>query len=143
MYGCEAWTITKKIQRKIEAAEMWFFRRMLRVPWTTRKTNEEVLKETETTRSLMNRIRRRQAKFVGDIMRREGFKNLITTGRMEGKKSRGRQREKMLDGMTSWMGTKRVTDALSETWNRESWKDMIANAKALDDDDDEYKSGPL
>ncbi|GFS15870.1 endonuclease-reverse transcriptase [Elysia marginata] len=64
-------TITKDIQKKIEAAEMWFFRRMLRVPWTARKTNEEVLKETETTRSLMNRIRRRQAKFVGHIMRRE------------------------------------------------------------------------
>ncbi|GFR63281.1 endonuclease-reverse transcriptase [Elysia marginata] len=128
-YGCEAWTITKEIQRKIEAAEMWFFRRMLRVPWTARKTNEEVLKETETTRSFINRIRRRQAKFVGHIMRREGLENLITTGRMEGKKSRGRQREKMLDGMTSWMGTKRVTDALSEAWDRESWKDTIANAK--------------
>ncbi|GFR93784.1 eukaryotic translation initiation factor 3 subunit F [Elysia marginata] len=102
---------------------------MLRVPWTARKTNEEVLKETETTRSVMNRIRRRQAKFVGHIMRREGLENLITIGRMEGNKSRGRQREKMLDGMTSWMGTKRVTDALSETWDRESWKDMIANAK--------------
>ncbi|GFN78636.1 endonuclease-reverse transcriptase [Plakobranchus ocellatus] len=129
MYGCEAWTITKEIQKKIEAAEMWFFRRMLRVPWTARKTNEEVLKETESTRSLMNRVRRRQAKFVGHIMRREGLENLVTTGRMEGKKSRGRQREKMLDGMTSWMGTKRVTDALSESWDRESWKDMIANAK--------------
>ncbi|GFN76223.1 endonuclease-reverse transcriptase [Plakobranchus ocellatus] len=120
MYGCEAWTITKEIQKKIEAAEMWFFRRMLRVPWTARKTNEEVLKETESTRSLMNRIRRRQAKFVGHIMRREGLENFVTTGRMEGKKSRGRQREKMLDGMTSWMGTKRVTDALSESWDRES-----------------------
>ncbi|GFO05088.1 endonuclease-reverse transcriptase [Plakobranchus ocellatus] len=84
---------------------MWFFRRMLRVPWTARKTNEEVLKETESTRSLMSRIRRRQAKFVGHIMRREGLENLVITGRMEGKKSRGRQREKMLDGMTSWMGT--------------------------------------
>ncbi|GFR98808.1 eukaryotic translation initiation factor 3 subunit F [Elysia marginata] len=82
---------------------MWFFRRMLRVPWTARKTNEEVLKDTETTMSLMNRIRRSQAKFVGHIMRREGLENLITTGRMEGKKSRGIQREKMLDGMTSWM----------------------------------------
>ncbi|GFO10081.1 endonuclease-reverse transcriptase [Plakobranchus ocellatus] len=129
MYRCEAWTITKEIQKKIEAAEICFFRRMLRVPWTARKTNEEVPKETESTRSLMSRIRRRQAKFVGHIMRREGLENLVTTGRMEGKKSRGRQREKMLDGMTSWMGTKRVTDALSESWDRESWKDMIANAK--------------
>ncbi|GFO06060.1 cytochrome c oxidase assembly protein cox15-like protein [Plakobranchus ocellatus] len=65
MYGCEAWTITKEIQKKIEAAEMWFFRRMLRVPWTARKTNEEVLKETESIRSLMSRIRRRQEKVCG------------------------------------------------------------------------------
>ncbi|GFR93185.1 endonuclease-reverse transcriptase [Elysia marginata] len=92
MYGREAWTITKEIQRKIEAAEMWFFRRMLRVPWTARKTNEEVLKETETTRSLTNRIRRRQAKFVGHIM----IENLITTGRMEGKKSRKDKERKCL-----------------------------------------------
>ncbi|GFR77493.1 endonuclease-reverse transcriptase [Elysia marginata] len=122
MYGCEAWTITKEIHKKIEAAEMWFFRRMLRVPWTARKMNKEVLKETETTRSFMNRIRRRQAKFVAHIMRREGLdlENLVTTGRMEGKKSRGRQREKMLDGMTSWMVTKTMTDALSETWDREN-----------------------
>ncbi|GFS06311.1 endonuclease-reverse transcriptase [Elysia marginata] len=47
MYGFEAWTITKEIQKKIEAAEMWFFRRMLKVPWIARKTNEEVLKETD------------------------------------------------------------------------------------------------
>ncbi|GFS21880.1 eukaryotic translation initiation factor 3 subunit F [Elysia marginata] len=102
---------------------MWFFRRMLRVPWTARETNEEVLKETETTRSLMNRIRRRQAKFVGHIMRRKGLENLITTGRMEGKKSRGRKRDDFLDG------DKESDGRLSETWDRESWKDMIANAR--------------
>ncbi|GFR58649.1 retrovirus-related Pol polyprotein LINE-1 [Elysia marginata] len=73
---------------------MWFFRRMLRVPLTARKTNEEVLKETETTRSLMNRIRRRQAKFVGHIMRREGLENLIT---IQPEEWRGRRAEEDKD----------------------------------------------
>ncbi|GFR79612.1 hypothetical protein ElyMa_004025400 [Elysia marginata] len=68
-------------------------------------------------------------KVCGTHNEKKGVREPYTTGRMEGKKSRGRQREKILDGMTSWMGTQRVTDALSETWDRESWKDMIANAK--------------
>ncbi|GFO08669.1 endonuclease-reverse transcriptase [Plakobranchus ocellatus] len=131
-------SIHREVRRKCEEAkEAWLNEKCQEIvklqrqaPNTMYKnTNEEVLKETESTRSLMNKIRRRQAKFVGHIMRREGLENLDTTGRMEGKKSRGRQREKMLDGMTSWMGTKRVTDILSESWDRESWKDMIANAK--------------
>ncbi|GFO37552.1 retrovirus-related pol polyprotein line-1 [Plakobranchus ocellatus] len=96
------------------------------VDWLDHSKSE---KEEDILSSEIYRIRRRQAKFVGHIMRREGLENLVTTGRMEGKKSRGRQREKMLDGMTSWMGTKRVTDALSESWDRESWKDMIAKSK--------------
>ena len=57
MYGCEAWTINKQIQKKLEAVEMWFLRRMLRIPWTAKKTNQEVLKEAVTERSLINRIR--------------------------------------------------------------------------------------
>ncbi|GFR73885.1 hypothetical protein ElyMa_003879900 [Elysia marginata] len=96
MHGCEAWTITKEIQRKIEAAEMWFFRRMLRVPWTAKKTNEEFLKETETTRSLMNRIRRRQAKFVGHIMRREGLENLIKPEEWRGRRAEEDKERKCL-----------------------------------------------
>ncbi|GFR85165.1 endonuclease-reverse transcriptase [Elysia marginata] len=82
---------------------MWFWRRMLRIPWTAKKTNEEVLNETETARSLINRIRKRQATFVGHIMRRDGLENLLTTGKLEGGRGKGRQREKMLDGLTSWM----------------------------------------
>ena len=59
MYGCEAWTINKQIEKKLEAVEMWFLRRILRIPWTARKTNQEVLKEAVTERSLINRIRKR------------------------------------------------------------------------------------
>ncbi|GFO23853.1 RNA-directed DNA polymerase from mobile element jockey [Plakobranchus ocellatus] len=59
--GCEAWTISKQIQNKLEATEMWFLRRMLRIPWTAKKTNERVLNEANKRRSLVRTIRKRQA----------------------------------------------------------------------------------
>ena len=58
MYGCEAWTIDKQTQRRLEAVEMWFLRRMLRLPWTAKKTNEMISKEAETNRSLVQKIRK-------------------------------------------------------------------------------------
>ncbi|GFR96371.1 hypothetical protein ElyMa_006296100 [Elysia marginata] len=128
MYGCETWTINKKTHGKLEAVEKWFWRRMLRIPWTAKKTNEEVLNETETTRSLINRIRKRQATFVGHIKRREGLENLLTTGKLEGGRGKVRQREKLLDDLTSWMKAERVTELLLATRDRDVWKDMIANA---------------
>ena len=85
MYGCETWTITKPIQKKIEAVEMWFWRRMLKIPWTAKKTNVEVMEEAGPTRSLVNRIRKQQAMFVGHILRRKGLEHLVITGRMEGR----------------------------------------------------------
>ena len=128
MYGCEAWTITKQVQSKLEAVEMWFWRRMLRIPWTARKTNKEVMEKIGLTRSLVKRTRQRQAKFVGHIMRRKGLEHLITTGKLEGGRGRGRQRDKLLDGLTWWMKTERVTNLLSTTNDRDIWKVMIANA---------------
>ena len=86
------------------------------------------MKEADTERSLIKRIRERQAKFVGHVMRREGLEHLITTGMMEGKRGRGRQREKMLDGLTSWLMADRVTDIISATRDRDIWREMIANA---------------
>ncbi|GFO14934.1 2-oxoisovalerate dehydrogenase subunit beta, mitochondrial-like [Plakobranchus ocellatus] len=91
MYGCEAWTISKQIQNKLEATEMWFLRRMLRIPWTAKKTNERVLNEANKRRSLVRTIRKRQATFLGHVMRRGKLEHLVTTGKFEGKRSRGRQ----------------------------------------------------
>ncbi|GFR60265.1 ankyrin-1 [Elysia marginata] len=148
MYGCETWTINKKTHGKLKAVEMWFWRRMLRIPWTAIKTNEEVLNETETTRSLINRTRKRQATFVGHIMRREGLENLLTMGKLEGGRGKGRQREKMLDGLTSWMKAERVTELLLALRDRDVWKDMIANAMEQGtvsslEDEDTFGNTPL
>ncbi|GFO18876.1 UDP-glucuronosyltransferase 2a1-like [Plakobranchus ocellatus] len=121
MYGCEAWTISKQIQNKLEATGMWFLRRMLQVPWTTKKTNERVLNEANKRRSLVRTIRKRQATFLGQVMRRGKLKHLVTTGKFEGKRSTGRQREKIMDGLATWLGPGKVSDTLATVKDRDLW----------------------
>ena len=107
---------------------MWFLRRMLRIPWTAKKTNEMVLKEAETNRSLAQKIKKQQATFFGHVMRREGLEHFLNTSKLDRKRSKGRQREKMLDSLKSWLGAGRVTDMMSAAQDQDVWKDMIANA---------------
>ena len=100
MYGCEAWTISKEIENRLKVTEMWFLRRMLRISYVDKIRNEEVLERAGTTRSLVKKTRKRQAVFFGHVMRRKELEHLVTTRKMDGKRSRGRQREKILDSMT-------------------------------------------
>lgn len=85
-YGVESWNKSTTIRRKLEAMEMWLWRRMLRIPWTARRTNEEVLGMVGERRGLMGVVRRRQLKFFGHVMRREGLENLMLTGAVEGRR---------------------------------------------------------
>ncbi|GFO31777.1 condensin-2 complex subunit g2-like [Plakobranchus ocellatus] len=128
MYGCEAWTISKQTQKKLEATEMWFLRRMLRISWTAKKTNDTVLEEAHTTRLLISKIRKHQATFFGHVMRREKLENLVTTGMLEGKRSRGKQREKLIEGLTDWLKAGKSLEAIEATKDRKKWRTMIANA---------------
>ena len=89
------------MQKKIEVVEMWFIRRMMKVSWTERKTNDCVLEEAGYRRSLVAKIKMRQAKFFGHIMRREGIEKLVTTG-MEGKRAARRQGKKLMDNIRNW-----------------------------------------
>ncbi|GFO14917.1 mitogen-activated protein kinase kinase kinase 7 [Plakobranchus ocellatus] len=129
MYGCEAWTKSKQTQKKLEATEMWFLRRMLRISWTAKKTNDTVLEEAHTTRLLISKIRKRQATFFGHVMRREKLENLVTTGMLEGKRSRGKQREKLIEGLTDWLKAGKSLEAIEATKDRKKWRTMIANAE--------------
>ena len=107
---------------------MWFLRRMLRIPLTAKKSNADILTEASHSRQLVRNMRRRQAKFVGHIIRKEEMENLVTTGKLDGKRSRGRQREKILDGLTAWMKTPRATDTIRTAKDRVKWRSMITNA---------------
>ena len=102
-YGSEAWTINNAAASIINAAEMWFLRRMMKISYTERIRNEEVLRRAGTKRILCTKVRQRQARFFGHVMRREGMEHLVTTGKINGKRSRGRQREKHLNGLQKWM----------------------------------------
>ncbi|GFR99455.1 ERI1 exoribonuclease 2 [Elysia marginata] len=112
LYGCEPWTTDKRMKSSLEATKMWFLRRMMRIPWTANKTNEEILTEAQTTRQLMTKIRKRQAKFFGHVIRRNQLEHLVTTGKFDGKRGRGRPREKMLDSLADWINIEKPSEMI-------------------------------
>ena len=89
---------------------MWFLRRMLRVSWTEKRTNLEILNTASTARKLMSNVKRRQAEFLGHLMRKGKLEHLLTTGKIEGKRSRGRQRIKNTRRYSSLAGKKHCGD---------------------------------
>ncbi|GFS27113.1 endonuclease-reverse transcriptase [Elysia marginata] len=107
---------------------MWFLRRMKRIPWTAKKTNNTVLSETKTKRALINKIRKRQATFFGHIMRRERQEHLVTTGMFMGRRGRGRLREKTTDGLASWLGVGSTVEMIKMARKHDVQRGMIANA---------------
>ena len=128
LYGCETWTMSSQAEKHLMAAEMWFLRKMQRIPWTDRKTNDQVLQETNENRKLIREIRRRQSKFFGHVMRRNGLENLVTTGKIEGNRPRGRPRGKYLDGLATWHGRDRNTELIHDSGDRVKWRVMTAHA---------------
>ena len=104
LYGCEAWTLRKTDRDRLEAAEMWFFRRMMKIPWTARMTNVAVLQTAGYQRKMLATIKRRQMKFLGHVYRKGSIENLALTGKINGKRSRGRQRIIFMDQIMEWKG---------------------------------------
>ena len=129
LYGCETWTITAETKKNLEAAEMWFYRRMVRISWKEKRTNESILEETNQERSLINPIRKRQLKILGHICRHKGLEFLSLTGKIEGTRSRGRQRITFLDSLSSFVtGNNKDNIALLRmTEDRDRWRIMIAD----------------
>ncbi|GFR61997.1 endonuclease-reverse transcriptase [Elysia marginata] len=101
---------------------------MLRFSWTHRKSNETVLIEANSRRSLIKTIRKRQATFLGHVMRREKLEHLITTGKLDGKRGRGKPREKMMDGLKRWLGSGSLTETMTAMGHRELWRNLISDA---------------
>ncbi len=130
LYGCETWTVSRRMQEKLEAAEMWLWRRILKIPWTERRTNAEVLRQMGTERELMMTIRKRQMRFLGHVMRRNEMESVVLTGMVEGRRARGRQREKFMDGMMRVTGGHlRPSQLLQLTRDRDRWRSMVAQVQ--------------
>ena len=104
MYGCESWTIKKAECWKIDAFELWCWRRLLRVPWTERGSNQSILKEISPECSLDGLMLKLKLQYFGHLMQRaDSFEKTLMLGKMEGRKRRGRQRMRWLDGITDSM----------------------------------------
>lgn len=129
LYGVESWTLKVNTMTKLEAFEMWLYRRMLKIPWTARKTNEEILRMVQRDRELLTTIKRKKAAYLGHVIRNERYHliRLIIEGKIEGKRGIGRRRMSWLRNIRQWTGMRNAGDLIHAGRDREDWANVIAN----------------
>ena len=104
VYGYESWTTKKAESQRIDAFELWCWRRLLRVPWTARRSNKSILKEISPEYSLEGLMMKLKLQYFGHLMRRtDSLEKTLMLGKIEGRRTRGRQRMRLLDGITDSM----------------------------------------
>ena len=127
IYGCESWPIKKAERWRIDAFELWCWRRLLRIPWTARRSNQSILKEIKSGYSLEELMLKLKLQYFGHLMRRaDSFEKTLTLGKTDGRR-RGRQRIRWLDG---------ITDSMDMDWgelwvfmtHREAWRAGVAKS---------------
>ena len=126
-YGCETWTLNAELRRAINVFEMWCLRRMQRISYVTRKTNEEILQQTGQKRELLKNVMNRQLQFFGHVMRKQKLEHVVICGKIREKRARGRQRLKFMDQLKDVLGGS-TEEILSAVNDRDGWRNKCREA---------------
>ena len=132
LYGCETWTITQAHINKLQAFEMWVYRKIKRISWTDKITNEEVLNRVSAKRYIMSAIKGRKIAYFGHMIRKDNIQRVLLEGRIDGIRCRGRPRSEWTDNIKEWSNISHYNEMVLTAQDRKKWRIMTANLQKED-----------